>query len=266
MIRLDAVTVRIDGVDLVHDVSLQAVPGELVTIIGPNGAGKSTVLRVASGELTATSGSVRLGESEIGDLLPSERARRRAAFLQGAATDVPFSVWDVVMMGRHPHRREPANSAAADQSAASAAMERTDVAHLAARSFSTLSAGEQTRVALARVLAQDTPLLLLDEPTTALDVGHDMMVMRILGDLAGAGRTVVTVLHDLNAAARHASRIVAMDNGAVVAAGSPEAVLQPDLLSSIYRHPMRVVPHPFEPGLLVLPVGQSSADADGTGA
>jgi iron complex transport system ATP-binding protein len=264
VIRLDAVTVRRADVDLVRAVDLEVAAGEFVAIIGPNGAGKSTVLRVASGELTPSSGTVHLGEQRIDTLVPGERARYRAAFLQGAATDVPFSVHEVVMMGRHPHRRAAGNSAGADLTAATAAMERTDVAHLASRRFATLSAGEQTRVALARVLAQETPLLLVDEPTTSLDVGHDVMVMGALADLARSGRAVLAVLHDLNAAARHATRIVAMDHGEVVAMGRPDDVLLPDLLSRIYRHPMRVVPHPFEPGLLVLVVGQSSAGADGT--
>jgi iron complex transport system ATP-binding protein len=264
VIRLDAVSVRRSGADLVRAVDLEVAAGEFVAVIGPNGAGKSTLLRVASGELTPSSGSVHLGEHPMDTMVPGERARYRAAFLQGAAADVPFSAYDVVMMGRHPHRRAAGNSAAVDVAAVTAAMELTDVAHLAPRRFATLSAGEQTRVALARVLAQETPLLLVDEPTTSLDVGHDVMVMGALADLARSGRAVLAVLHDLNAAARHATRIVAMEGGEVVAAGLPGDVLRPDLLSRIYRHPMRVVPHPFEPGLLVLAVGQSSAGADGT--
>jgi len=157
-----------------------------------------------------------------------------------------------VAMGRHPHRHDPDNSAAADEAAIARAMERTATVAYANRVYSTLSGGEQARVALARILAQDAPAILLDEPTSALDVAHEESVMRELAARAGSGIAVLAVLHDLNAAAMYASRIVAMASGKVVAVGTPAEVLTDDLLAAIYGHPMRVVPHPFRDCPLVL--------------
>jgi iron complex transport system ATP-binding protein len=131
-------------------------------------------------------------------------------------------------------------------------MERTDTSGFAGRSYATLSGGERTRVSLARVLAQETPIVLLDEPTTALDVGHQERVMREAVRLGGEGRTIVVVLHDLNAAARYGDRVALMHRGRVVAHGAASDVLQPELLSSVYDQPMVVIDHPLGRGLLVL--------------
>ena len=232
--HLDArgVTVRIGSATLLDDVAIDAAPGELVAIIGPNGAGKSTLLRVLSGDITPTSGSVSLSGRPIGDLDTPTRASIRAVFMPTGDGRVPFSVWDVAMMGRHPHRRDPANSAAVDRHVVAASLDRMDVATLADRAL---------------------PLLLLDEPTTALDIGHEIAVVRELRAEARAGKTVVAVLHDLNAASSFASRIVAMDRGRVVAEGSPDTVLDADLLSRIYRHSMAVITRPDGDGVLVVP-------------
>jgi iron complex transport system ATP-binding protein len=253
MIGTEAVTVTVGAVRILDGVSFAAAPGELVAVIGPNGAGKSTLLRTLAGDVVPAQGRVLLDATPLSEWDAQARALRRSVLPQGGPTDVPFTVWEVVMMGRHPHRRDPENSGAADAAAVAESLERTDAGHLAGRRFSTLSGGEQTRVSLARVLAQDAPILLLDEPTTALDVGHETLVMTDLARTAAAGRTVVAVLHDLNAAARHATRIVALDDGVTVADGAPHDVLTEDLLGRIYRHPMRVVAHPFHDCPLVLP-------------
>jgi iron complex transport system ATP-binding protein len=253
MIAAERIGVTVGRFRILDRVSLGVGPGELVAVIGPNGAGKSTLLRTLAGDATPAEGRVLLGATPIAEMDPQTRSLRRSVLPQGGPTDVPFTVWEVVMMGRHPHRRDPKNSAAADAAAVTESLRHTDAGHLAERRFSTLSGGEQTRVSLARVFAQDTPILLLDEPTTALDIGHETLVMADLARVAAAGRTVVTVLHDLNAAARHATRIVAMDAGTTVADGSPHEVLTEDLLSHIYRHPLRVIAHPLEDCPLVLP-------------
>ncbi len=198
---------------------------------------------------------MRLAGRPVAAHAPGELARRRAVLAQHQVTDIPFSAQAVVAMGRFPHRRDPENSAANDAAAVSAALERTAVAHLGERTFATLSGGEQTRVALARVLAQDTPLLLLDEPTTALDVRHEELVMRLAADLAAAGRAVVAVLHDLNAAAAYADRIVLMHAGRIRADGPPREVLDETLLSEVYEQALRVVDHPFRDCPLVLVAG-----------
>ncbi len=155
-------------------------------------------------------------------------------------------------MGRFPHRRDQANTHEKDSEAVADAMAQTDTTRFASRTYTTLSKGEQTRVSLARVIAQATPIVLLDEPTTALDVAHQERIMKRAVQLARQQRTTVVVLHDLNAAAVHADRIILMNQGTVVARGQPREVLQADLLSTVYDQPMVVVDHPFRDCPLVL--------------
>ena len=236
---------RVGDAVLVDGIDLSVLPGEMVGVIGPNGAGKTTLLRLLAGDLRCTEGRVALGADRVRDLSPEQLATRRAVFGQQAAADVPFTVRTVVEFGRHPHRRDPGNSAARDRAVVAEALRLTDTAHLADRVFATLSGGERTRVTLARVLAQDAPLVLLDEPTTSLDVGHEELVMGVLRHLAGRGHGVVAVLHDLNAASFYADRLLLLDRGRVRAEGGAGEVLRDDVLSEVYRHPLRVLPHPF---------------------
>ncbi len=164
---------------------------------------------------------------------------------------MPFTVRDVVLMGRHPHRHAQLDPVDHDQ-IVDAAMEQTDVAHLATRPITSLSTGERQRVGLARVLAQQTPVLLLDEPTSALDIGHQEAVMRLLSRTAASGTAVLAVLHDLNLAAAHADRVVLMEEGRVRSSGPAAAVLVDTTLTDVYRQPMRVIRHPDRDCPLVL--------------
>lgn len=255
MIEARSASARLGDVEVISQISFAAAPGDFTAVIGPNGAGKSTLLRLLAGDLLPSRGSIYLDGGPLSDLDHPARALLRAVLPQGGATDIPFTVGEVVTMGRHPHRRDPENSAAQDHQMVASALSRTDTVDLVDRRFATLSGGERTRVSLARVLAQDTPVLLLDEPTTALDVGHEAAVMRELQRLAESGRAVIAVLHDLNDAARFATRVVALDRGRLVADGSPHDVLTADLLSGIYGHPMRVIPHPYDDCPLILPSG-----------
>ncbi len=243
---------RVGEATLVADVDLELRAGELLAVVGPNGAGKTTLLRLLSGELPATEGEVTIGGAPIGRYSPTELALWRAMLGQGIPADIPFTVQAVVALGRHPHRRDPDNTRERDGTIVAAAMERTATAHLAERIFATLSGGEQTRVSLARVLAQDTPVVLLDEPTIALDVAHQERTMAEMRRHARNGRAVVAVLHDLNTAAAYADRIVLMADARIRAEGTPERVLRDDLLTSVYHQAMRVIPHPFRDCLLVL--------------
>ncbi len=254
LVEARRVGVRRGSATLLMEVDVAVRPGELVAAVGPNGAGKTTLLRVLAGDLSPTSGTVRLAGSPLGEVTGRERSRLRAVLPQHRPADIPFTTWEVVMMGRHPHRRDPANSAAADAAAVTAALQATDTADLAGRRYASLSGGEQARVALARVLAQETPLVLLDEPTAGLDVGHEELVLGGLRRLADGGRGVFTVLHDLNAAARHADRILLLERGRAATAGPPAEVLDAAVLSRIYAQPMRVIPHPFRDCPLVLSV------------
>jgi len=237
---------------LVDCVSIEAMPGEVVAILGPNGAGKSTLLGLLSGELTPESGAVLYSSANVADMSNADRSLKRAMFSQRIPVDVPFTARAVVELGRFPHRHDRSLSPQQDRTIVDDALTATDTAQFSDRIYATLSGGERTRVTLARVLAQDTPLVLLDEPTTALDVYHRERVMNIIRSSANRGRTIVAVLHDLNAAAAYADTIVMMAHGKVKAAGTVDEVLDPELLSDVYQQPMAVIDHPLRPGKLVL--------------
>jgi len=241
---------------LVSGVSLDTAAGEVVAVVGPNGAGKSTLLRLLAGDLAPTTGDVRILDEPVAGAALGDLALRRSFLGQHPASDVPFIVSDVVTMGRHPHRGRPENTADADRDAVDSALDATDTQDVANRVFATLSGGEQQRVNVARILAQEAPVTLLDEPTAALDIGHQELVMQSLRTVAGSGGAVVAVLHDLNLAAVFADRVLLLDGGKVVSVGTPQEVLREQNLSSVYRHPVRVIDHPFRDGRLVLPVDE----------
>jgi iron complex transport system ATP-binding protein len=242
----------IDDAQLVDDVDIEVAPGELLAVLGPNGAGKSTFLSLLSGDLVPSEGSVYYSDTAAATLGDSERAVKRAVFSQRAPIDVPFTARSVVSLGRYPHRHDDSFTPEEDLAFVSSAMETTDTGHLANRTYSTLSGGERTRVAIARVLAQATPIVLLDEPTTALDVYHQERILQILRSTADQGRAVVVVLHDLNSAATYADRLMVMDGGRVLTQGSVDEVLDAALLTEVYGIPMAVVDHPLRDGKIVL--------------
>ena len=246
----EGVGLRVDGVTLVEGVSLEVSAGEILGVVGPNGAGKTSLLRMLAGEMEPTTGAVTLDGVPLAAWRPRDLARRRALLPQHTLLQFAFRALDVVLMGRYPHRD---SSAEQDLETARRAMEGTDTAHLAARIYPTLSGGEQTRVSFARVLAQETPLVMLDEPTTSLDLRHQEMVMGLLRSLADAGAAVVVVLHDLNLAARYADRVALMSRGRLAALAGTREVLRADLLTEVYRHPVMVVPHPRLDCPLILP-------------
>lgn len=253
----NAATYRVQGTALVSAIDLDVAPGELVAVIGPNGAGKSTLLNLMSGDLHPTEGAVLINGIDTSRALPGDLALERSILTQREPIDIPYTAAQVVAMGRFPHRRDEANTRERDAAVIAHAMAQTDTTRFAARTYTTLSRGEQTRVSLARVIAQATPIILLDEPITALDVAHQERIMTLTAVLA-EDRTVVAVLHDLNAAAVHASRILIMSEGAVVADGGPRQILQADLLTAVYDQPMVVVDHPFRDCPLVLPAAMDA--------
>ncbi|WP_329036784.1 heme ABC transporter ATP-binding protein [Streptomyces sp. NBC_00178] len=243
--------VRLGGRPVLDSVDLTVRAGEVLALVGPNGAGKSTLLAALSADLPVDSGEVRIDGRPVAGWSAAELALRRAVLPQTAALAFPFPVEDVVRMGRAPW----AGTARQDEDgeAVAAAMAATEVSDFATRPFSALSGGERARVALARVLAQRAPLLLLDEPTAALDLRHQELVLRICRERAAAGEAVVVVLHDLGLAAAYADRAVVLRGGRVAAAGPPAGVFTGALLGEVYRQAVEVFPHPRTGVPLVVP-------------
>lgn len=245
------VTVRRDGKPLLDDVSLTVRAGELIAIVGPNGAGKSTLLSVLSGDSRPDSGTVTLFGGDGSTWSDVEAAMRRAVLLQQVTVSFPFTVAEIVAMGRAPWISTPCEDH--DQAAISSAISIADVGHLTDRRFNTLSGGEQARVALARVLAQRAQLTFLDEPTAALDLRHEEIVLRAMCAQAAADDAVVVVLHDLNLAAAYADRMVLLADGRIAADGSPAEVCESSLLSSVYQYPIEIIQHPDGSTPIVVP-------------
>jgi len=239
MIRADGISLRRGGRPVLVDVDLELRSGEVLALVGPNGAGKSSLLGVLAGELVPDAGTVLLDDKPVGDYAPRQLARRRAVLTQEHSISFPFLVREIVAMGRAPWVRRPEE--AEDEDVIEASMLETDVARFADRRTTELSGGERARVALARVLAQRTEVVLLDEPTAALDLGHQEQVMLVARRLAEQGRAVGVVLHDLSLAGAHADRIALLSAGRLVAVGTPAEVLTPERVGAVYDVPVTVV-------------------------
>ncbi|MEQ3624702.1 MAG: ABC transporter ATP-binding protein [Celeribacter sp.] len=235
LLRLDRLSVRRGrgGRRLaVADVTLELRAGEMVGLIGPNGAGKTSLLRAALGLLPAT------GHSDLAALPAAARARRAAWLPQAREIAWPVTVADLVALGRLPHRGAGAMAraeTAQDRAAVEAALARLNLRGMRNRIATRLSGGEQARVLIARALAQEAPLLMADEPVAGLDPGHQIAVMEEFAALAREdGHAVFLSLHDLGLAARHCTRLVMLDHGRIVADGTPDRVLRPDLLAQVF--------------------------------
>ncbi|MFI7386697.1 heme ABC transporter ATP-binding protein [Streptomyces sp. NPDC049813] len=245
---------ELGGREVLSGVDLPVRAGEVLALVGPNGAGKSTLLAALAGDLPPTAGELRIGDRPATAWPAPALAQHRALLPQSATLSFPFTVEEVVRMGRAPWTGTPYEDE--DDAAIAAALRATETAPFAARPFSALSGGERARVALARVLAQSTQLLLLDEPTAALDLRHQELVLRVCRSRAAAGDAVVVVLHDLGLAAAHADRTALLHTGHVTADGPPSEVFEARLLSEVYQHPVEVWPHPGagEGAVWVVPV------------
>ncbi len=253
---------------ILENVSLEVQAGEVVSLIGPNGAGKSTLIRAVSGVIPAKTGNVHVNGVNLLALPALARARLLAVVPQANALPPAFTVWEVVLMGRTPHLNFLGQTSAHDEEIACQALARVDALDLLERRVGELSGGEQQRVLLARALAQAAPILLLDEPTSHLDLHYQIRFMETVRSLAKEDKLAVLIaLHDLNLAARFADRIILLVEGKVQAAGSPAQVLLPSLLSQAYRWPVQVVTHPGDGTLLVLPSNMRQVEpAHPTGA
>jgi len=256
-VRLAAERVRLAYGDkvVVDDLNLQLTDGSFTAIVGPNGCGKSTLLRALGRLLRPTGGTVLLDGRAITATPTREVAKVLGLLPQTPLAPEGLTVADLVARGRHPHQSWLRQWSSDDEAVVTEALSWTDMADLADAPVDALSGGQRQRAWISMALAQGTDLLLLDEPTTYLDLAHQVDVLELVGRLhTERGRTVVVVLHDLNLAARYAQRLVAMKDGVLVASGTPEEVLTEQLLAEVFELEARVVPDPVTGTPMVVPV------------
>ena len=228
---------------VLHDVSFAVQPGSILALIGPNGAGKSSLIRAISGVLALHGGQIRVQGQDVARLNAGERARRLAVVPQARSLPPAFTAWETVLLGRTPHLNWLGQVSEHDEVVVREAMQRTHTAHLAERRVGELSGGEQQRLLLARAMAQAAPVLLLDEPTTHLDLKYQFTLLDQVRSLArNDGLAVVLAIHDLNLVLRYADQVALLVGGHLRAAGSPLDVLTPTLLSEAYGVPLQLVP------------------------
>lgn len=257
----DSITLRYDERTISRDLSVAIPDGAFTVIVGPNACGKSTLLRALSRLLAPAAGQVILDGRSLRDLPPKEVARRLGLLPQSSSPPEGISVADLVARGRYPHQSFLRQWSKADEEAVIKAMEATRVAELSGRLVHELSGGQRQRVWIAMVLAQETPILLLDEPTTFLDIAHQIELMELLADLNAGGRTIVAVLHDLNQACRYATHLIAMKNGAVLAEGQPSSIVTEQLVEEVFGLASVIIRDPVSGSPLIVPRGRAmSAD------
>lgn len=244
---------------ILHNISLSLRKGTILAIIGPNGAGKSTLIRAISGVIPLSSGEIRYKEQNIERLSTVERSRLMAVVPQTLLTLPAFSAWETVLTGRTPHLNWLGQLSEHDRDIARQSMQRTDTIDLAHRNVNQLSGGEQQRVLLARALSQSTPILLMDEPTAHLDLQYQINILGHIKHLVEVdGISVLIAMHDLNMVARYADEIALLVEGTIRAVGPPKEILEPELLSEVYRIPLQVVSFDHDNTPLVIP--KNSAD------
>lgn len=254
-------TLAYDQLVVARDLSVEIPRASFTVIIGPNGCGKSTLLRALARTLKPRAGEVLLEGQPVERMRGKDVARRLALLPQSPVAPEAITVGDLVARGRYPHQGILRQWSPADARAVAAALDATEVADLRDRYVSDLSGGQRQRVWLAMALAQETDLLLLDEPTTYLDIAHQVEVMDLCARLHEEGRTLVAVLHDLNQAARYGTHLVAMREGRIVAEGPPAEVVTAERVREVFGLACRVVPDPETGTPMVVPLRGASARA-----
>ncbi len=249
MLQAHNISYRIKQAEILHDISFNASPGELLAVLGANGAGKSTLLKLLTAEVPLQAGYIGIQQKSIANWSAKELAKFRAVLTQQSSLSLPFTVEEVVMMGRYPHFERQEQQL--DHSIVLNALHKTGIEHLAKRDYLTLSGGEQQRTHLARVFAQiwftevhETRYLFMDEPINSLDVQHQHRTLQLANEFKDAGNVVVAVLHDVNLAAQYADKILLLKRGKVLAWGTVDEVLTAPLLSECYNYPVHVERHP----------------------
>ncbi|MGB3303027.1 ABC transporter ATP-binding protein [Gordonia sp. (in: high G+C Gram-positive bacteria)] len=256
-LRAESLTVGYDGVTVIDGLNVKIHTGQVTTIVGPNGCGKSTLLRTLSRLLNPKAGQVILDGKDIATLKPKKVARTLGILPQNPTAPEGLTVAELISRGRHPHQSWYRQASSGDDAAVVRAMRMTATDSLANRRVDSLSGGQRQRVWIALTLAQETDLLLLDEPTTYLDLAHAVDVLDLVDELRTEhGKTVVMVLHDLNLAARYSDSLIVMRSGQIVAEGSPEEVLNPTLLREAFGLGSQIVQDPISGTPMVVPIGR----------
>ncbi|HPT83465.1 MAG TPA: heme ABC transporter ATP-binding protein [Limnochordia bacterium] len=250
--RLDSVTFAYEQEPVVRQISLGLQPGRFYAVVGPNGAGKSSLLKLLTGYLRPGTGKVYLNGRDLGSYTLAELAREIALIPQ-TSYYFPFTVEEMVLLGRTPFYSRLGTPSDKDRRIARNCMEITGIAHLAKRLVSELSGGERQRVTLARALAQETEVLLLDEPTTHLDLEHQVNTCRLLRERSAQGLTVVAVLHDLNLAASFCDWVFVLAGGCLMEEGPPGEVFTPELISRVFNVTVPSLQHPWTGRPIIAP-------------
>lgn len=268
VLALERISVAYGARPVLQDVSLSLQPGRLRGLLGPNGSGKSTTVRVAAGLLPPDAGHVLLNGEPLTRYSRREIARRIAVVPQSAYLPEAFTGWDVVLAGRAPHQSWFGGLGGHDRAIARRALAAVHAEPLAERRLATLSGGERQRLLLARALAQEPEVLLLDEPTAHLDLGHQIAFLDCVRELACGGLAVLGVFHELNLAAEYCDDLVLLDEGRVVAEGTPGAVLTAARIAAVYEVTAPVLAHPESgrPGVLAPAAGGARHGVGGNGA
>ena len=262
MIAFERAVVRYHdaGRDAVHDVSFTAHRGRMTAIVGPNGSGKSTLVRALIGRQPLVSGRITIDGADLAHLSRDEVARRVAVVTQREELAFPTPVREYLALGRFPHRGAWRGTVAADRDAIARAVELAGIAPLLDRSIDTLSGGEWQRTRIARALVQGGQAMVLDEPTTYLDIAHEMEAFELLGRLAREGMAVLLVSHQLNLVARFADQLVLLHDGRVAASGTPDEVMRGEVLERVYGWPLVVTRDPAVGAPALVPLrGRSRA-------
>jgi iron complex transport system ATP-binding protein len=241
MLEIKGLAADLNAKPVLRNIAFTAKTGKILGIIGPNGAGKTTLLRAISGVIPITGGELKLDSKNLADKSIIERAKLIASVPQSTSLPMAFSVWDMVMLGRTPYLNWLGQTSSQDEIITHAAMQQTQCLELAERKVGELSAGEQQRVLLARALAQSTPVLLMDEPTTHLDLRYQVELLDLVQKMTTQKNlTTIIVLHDLNLASRYADEMMLLDQGQIAVFGKPKKVLRDAVLSRVYQIPIHV--------------------------
>jgi iron complex transport system ATP-binding protein len=258
MLSVQGIRFSYGDTQVIGGLDLQVGDGELVGLVGPNGSGKTTLLRLISGVLRPLGGRVLIDGADLARLSSNRRARLVSVVPQNPQLPLSFSVAELVLMGRNPHLGLLQWEGPRDVDIATSAMEATKTRHLAGRRLATLSGGERQRAVVAMALAQEAPVLLLDEPTSSLDLAHQTRVMDMVSSIQKErGGAVLVAMHDLTLAGRYCSRLVMLADGRSYAEGPPGAVLTAQNISDVYGAEVCVLPHPVGGTPVVLPVSGS---------